>query len=95
MSFDVYTFGVRLQDCRRQEHLSQDELAQRVDVDKQHISRMERGINACSLEVLSRLSRELHVSSDFLLTGEPDRKDSLRARVGEVIAQLTEIQEAI
>ena len=67
--FSTKEFGQRVSNLRKVRNLTQDELAYRVNVNKGHISRIERGTVACSLELLIDLSNELHTSTDFLLTG--------------------------
>ena len=63
--FSTKEFGQRVSNLRKVRNLTQDELAYRVNVNKGHISRIERGTVACSLELLIDLSNELHTSTDF------------------------------
>ena len=67
--FTLKEFGNRISMLRKLQNLTQDELAERIHVSKDHISRIERGIRACSLESLIDLAQELHTSTDYLLTG--------------------------
>ncbi len=46
MYFNQLKFGKRLQECRKLKELTQEELAALVGVEKQHISRIERGVTA-------------------------------------------------
>lgn len=48
--FTLKEFGNRISMLRKLQNLTQDELAERIHVSKDHISRIERGIRACSLE---------------------------------------------
>lgn len=50
--FSMKEFGQRVSNLRKVRNLTQDELAYRVNVNKGHISRIERGTVACSLELL-------------------------------------------
>ena len=54
--FSMKEFGQRVSNLRKVRNLTQDELAYRVNVNKGHISRIERGTVACSLELLIYLS---------------------------------------
>ena len=65
--FTLKEFGNRISMLRKLQNLTQDELAERIHVSKDHISRIERGIRACSLESLIDLAQELHTSTDYLL----------------------------
>ena len=64
--FTLKEFGNRISMLRKLQNLTQDELAERIHVSKDHISRIERGIRACSLESLIDLAQELHTSTDYL-----------------------------
>jgi transcriptional regulator with XRE-family HTH domain len=50
--------------------LSQVDLARELGITHQHVSRIELGDVAPSLEMLLKLSRKLGVSTDYLLTGQ-------------------------
>ena len=50
--------------------LTQAELAERIGLSTQAVSFLEQGRKKPSLESLSALSRELHVSTDHILKGE-------------------------
>lgn len=68
--FNMKEFGRRVSNLRKVRNLTQDELAKRLNVNKGHISRIERGVSSCSLESLINLAIELHTSTDYLLTGQ-------------------------
>ena len=84
MYFNQYSFGRRLKECRELIGMTQEELAQMVGVEKQHISRIERGSRACSIDLLVILASTLHVSTDYLLTGESVDKEVIRKQMAEM-----------
>lgn len=57
----------RLRDLRREENLTCTELAKKIDVSHQTISKWESGIKKPSQQNLKKLSAYFHVSSDYLL----------------------------
>ena len=67
--------GKRIVECRKALGLSQEALAEKVDVTPQMISTAERGVKAIRPENLINLSKVLGVSADYLLTGEIIEKD--------------------
>ena len=69
MCFDTVEFGKRLRELREESGMTQEELAQKVNVEKQHINRMENGKRACSIDVLIQISEVLNSSIDYLLKG--------------------------
>ena len=86
MYFNQYAFGRRLKECRELIDITQEELAQMVGVEKQHISRIERGSRACSIDLLVILASTLHVSTDYLLIGKCVDKDKevIRKQMAEM-----------
>ena len=61
--------------------LTQEELAVELGVTHQHVSRIEGGHAVPSLELLVRLSRELGVSTDYLLTGQETTPPSVTGAI--------------
>jgi len=59
--------GKRIAEFRKQSELSQSELAEQVKLSTEYISRLERGVNAPSIQTLNILADVLNVSiRDFL-----------------------------
>lgn len=67
--FDPRGFGKRLQSARKACGITQEELAERLRVDRNHITRMERGARVCSIDLLIEIAALLDVSTDYLLVG--------------------------
>ena len=64
------TLGERLVRLRAQAGLSQDALAERLEVSRQSVSKWENNISVPDLEKLIRLSEIYHVSLDELVKGD-------------------------
>lgn len=64
------TFGEKLQKCRKEAGLSQEELAEQLDVSRQAVSKWERDSGYPETEKLIRMSRLFHVTLDYLLLEE-------------------------
>ena len=69
--------GARVKQAREAAGLTQERLAELVDVTAQFLSGVERGAVGLSVPVLMRLCSVLLVSSDFILTGEVEPSDVL------------------
>lgn len=61
--------GERIKAAREQTHLTQELLAERIEVSPQYISDLERGVVGVSIPTLKRLCTALGVSSDRILFG--------------------------
>ncbi len=66
---DYIAFGRELRKLRLQKHLTQEKLAELVDLSVPYISHLERGTKKASLTVLVRLAESLGVTVDQLLSG--------------------------
>lgn len=64
------TFGEKLQKCRKEAGLSQEELAEQLNVSRQAVSKWERDSGYPETEKLIRMSKLFHVTLDYLLLEE-------------------------
>ena len=67
------TFGEKLQKLRAREGLSQDALAELLNVSRQAVSRWERDETMPETEKVIRISDCFHVTTDYLLKDGPER----------------------
>ena len=59
-------FGRRLKEIRKENGLSQAELAERLSVDEKYISRLETGSSTPSFSMLNKLSKALNTEVENL-----------------------------
>ena len=80
---DLAEIGRRIQLRRKQQGLTQEQLADRMNVSIQMISNLERGNKAIRIDNLINLSQILDVSTDYILTGKETQDDfhALTARI--------------
>ena len=71
------TLGMRIAVLRREKGMKQDELAERLGVSPQAVSKWETDVSCPDIMTVPALARELGVSSDELLTGQPDLPDAV------------------
>lgn len=62
---------------RKKNGWSQEELAERMDISRQSVSKWESGASLPELDKLLKLSQIFEVSTDYLLKDEEDETDSL------------------
>ena len=91
MYFDQEAFGKRLKELRNIKGMTQEELAEKLNISREHLGRIERGKYGCSIDLLIELSFTLNASTDYLLLGcRPERAQD-RRQLLQVISQLSEI----
>lgn len=59
--------GSRISACRQNRNMTQEELAGRLGITPQALSKWERGVSLPDISMLAELSRLLEVSADYLL----------------------------
>jgi len=69
MPIDYKVIGSRIKKERKQAKLSQEELAEILDISSSFQSRMERGATKISLDMLGRISEALNIPLSLLVTG--------------------------
>ena len=95
MYFNTYEFGLRVQELRKGHGMTQEELAEALGVDKDHISRIERGVKSCSIDLLIATAYVLHTSTDYLLMGKISGRQDLKDQLLSVINELAVIAKQI
>ncbi|MBR3103807.1 MAG: helix-turn-helix transcriptional regulator [Lachnospiraceae bacterium] len=67
----MYTdIGYRIKELRHIHNMTQDQLAERMDISIKHMSAVERGVSSLSLEKLVQICKVLDCSLDYLILGK-------------------------
>lgn len=82
--------GKRISERRKLMRLTQEQLAEQMDVSIQMISNLERSVKAIRIDNLIRLSQTLNISTDYILTGKQTTDDLVT--LADQISQLGESQ---
>ena len=72
----MMTTGEKLAALRREKGLTQEQLAERIEVSPHYISDLERGVVGISLATLRRLCVTPGISADRVLFGKTGSKDA-------------------
>ena len=67
--------GEQVKYAREQAKLTQEQLAEYIEVSPQYISDLERGVVGISITTLKRLCEMLHITSDQILFSEKPKND--------------------
>ena len=72
-------FGQKLRELRREKHLTQEQLAEMVELDTQHLCKMENGLHFPRFENLLKISKILEVNVvDMFSYDDPSEKEIIR-----------------
>ena len=69
---DYISLGKRIKEERLKLHLTQEKLAEHVDIPTSYMGQIERGERNVTLDTLVRIANRLDVSIDYLLKDSPD-----------------------
>ena len=64
---DQVAIGARIKAARERAHLTQEQLAEIIDISPTHMSVIERGVKTPKLDTFVRIANALGVSTDALL----------------------------
>lgn len=68
-----HDMGLRIKQERKKHKLTQEQIAEMLDISIKHFSEVERGLTGLSIENLIKLSNILCVSIDYLVKGEVNK----------------------
>lgn len=69
MRFDPREFGQRIKVLRKGQRLTQEQLADVLNITTDHLGKIELGKRGISIDLLFEMAEVLDVSLDFLVTG--------------------------
>lgn len=69
MALDYSVIGQRIKQARLAKNLTQEDLAEQIDISVAFLSRVERGNSHINLKRLNQLCRLLDVSEGYILNG--------------------------
>ena len=90
MQVDYQVIGKRIQEQRKAAGLTQERMAERLDVSVGYVSQLERAITKVNLETLAKISVITGCDISYFLTGvTPAQTDYLQRELNEKFSRLT------
>ena len=91
MHFDRTAYGERIKRLRTGRELTQEQLAEKINISRTYIVKIENGVQIDPIEIAIELAMFFDVSMDFLLLGKEnyrvDRKQCLRMAI-DILSEL-------
>ncbi len=86
---DLTVIGNRIKAARERAHLTQEQLAEMVDISPTHMSVIERGVKTPKLDTFVRIANALGVSADALLQDVVDHaSESVTSELSAAVGRL-------
>ena len=87
--FDLSYIGLKIKELRKRKNLSQEELAELIDINFRTIQRIETGKNTPSLETLLKLSEALDINiQDFFNVEHYKSRENLIKEINTIANKL-------
>ena len=91
---DMVAIGSRIKEAREHAHLTQEELAEIVDISPTHMSVIERGVKTPKLDTFVKIANALHLSADALLQDVVKPvNESIMAELSSRIGRMSEKEQ--
>ena len=88
---DMIAIGSKIKEARERAHLTQEELAEIIDISPTHMSVIERGVKTPKLDTFVKIVNALNLSADALLLDGMDQvNDSIVAELSVRLGRLTD-----
>lgn len=87
--------GQRIRSLRKENRLSQEELANKLNVNTDHVGRVETGNRGMSIDLLVEISKYFAVSTDYILFGQMQNTDEIKEIISFMIFRLKEIERKL
>lgn len=87
--------GQRIRILRKEKGLSQLELSNKLNINMDHLSRIENGNKGMSLDLLTEFSKYFSVSTDYILFGNNQNTEEIKEIISLIQFQLKEIEQKL
>ena len=94
MNYNAVDLGKRVREIRVRMNLSQAIFAEKLGVNREHITKIENGNKNPSIDLLIDMAELSCVSLDYLILGHRESSD-LRIRIQSIADELVELAQSL
>lgn len=91
MRFDVEVCGARIKELRTENRLTQEKLAEKLNITDSHLRRLANGSRAGSIDLLIDVAAYFHVTLDYLVLGKTDQTEKAKTELEKVQEHLKKV----
>lgn len=85
MYIDPEKIGLRIKKLRKENGLTREQLAEKINISTTHLYRLETGISTGSMDLIVEIAAHFDVSLDYIVLGKEQSRDTLREKVRALI----------
>lgn len=96
MYYDITEMGKRLQNLRQAKGLTQEQLADALNVSTVHLAKIEIGSRKCSLDILIDIAVYFNASLDYIVFGKAHSDhDVLKSELASIIGKISTLEQML
>ena len=95
MYYDTKASGVRLKKLRKEADLTQEKLAEKLNISVGNLGKIENGRAGLSIDLLIEMASFYKVSVDYILLGKATQTDEIKMEIGKMINSLSEMYQKL
>lgn len=95
MNFNKHDYGSRIRNLRKNRRLTQEHLAEKLNVSTPYIAKIENGKQTGPVELAVQFSEFFEVSLDYLLVGKGGFAEEQKRGLRIAISLLTELEASL
>lgn len=95
MYYDLKESGLRIKKLRKKNELTQEQLANKLNISTSNLGKLERGLQGLSIDLLIEISIFFDVSLDYILLGRELQTDKLKRQIHTMLEQLIELEQKL
>ncbi len=93
MYYDQKESGKRIAELRKEKGLTQDQLAEKLNISTSNLGKLERGLQSFSIDLLIEIGFFFGVSTDYLLLGCSIPHYDASQEIDSLIAQMQSLKK--
>lgn len=95
MYYDQKESGKRIAKLRKERGLTQEQLAEKLNISTSNLGKLERGLQGMSIDLLVEIRCFFGVSTDYILLGEEIQRQEVIADIDSVIAKMLALKRKV
>lgn len=95
MYYDLKESGLRIKKLRKKKELTQEQLANKLNISTSNLGKLERGLQGLSIDLLIEISIFFDVSLDYILLGREVQTDKIKRQIHTMLEQLIELEQKL
>ncbi len=95
MYYNQKESGKRIAKLRKERGLTQEQLAEKLNISTSNLGKLERGLQGLSIDLLVEIRCFFGVSTDYILLGEEIQRQEVIADIDSVIAKMVALKRKV